>query len=476
MTHVGVLGVWHETNTYSARPTDVDDFRAHELLHGDDIIDRHAGTGSVIGGMLGTRDLDFVPLATAGAWPAGRVTRDALETIFEALEAELARARVDALLVNLHGAMVGEGVDDVELETLRLVRRMAGQAPLVAVLDLHGNPSPAMVDLCDAVIAYDTYPHVDMRERGEEAAALLREILSGRKLRTLVAKLPLLSTPLAQASDLSPMRDLRAKADAATHDGVARVALLPGFPYSDVERAGFSIVVTFETGAEEAARTVAAELRDEVERRRDEFVVARDDPATAVAHAVEAPARPVVLVDIADNIGGGGPGDGTALLAELLHQGASGAVVPIADAEVARAAAQAGVGAALEVEVGGKTDSLHGDPVPIEGRVVRITDGRYRGGGTWMTGHEFSMGTTAVIETGAVTLVVMEHAVPPFDSEQLLSVGIDPSDAGYIVAKGAVAWRAAYGDVAGSVIEVDTPGICPLDPATLPRSTTPMRA
>jgi microcystin degradation protein MlrC len=93
-----------------------------------------------------------------------------------------------------------------------------------------------------------------------------------------------------------------------------------------------------------------------------------------------------------------------------------------------------------------------------------------------MTGHEFSMGTTAVIETGAVTLVVMEHAVPPFDSEQLLSVGIDPSDAGYIVAKGAVAWRAAYGDVAGSVIEVDTPGICPLDPATLPRSTTPMRA
>jgi microcystin degradation protein MlrC len=475
MSRVGVLGVWHETNTYSARPTTIDDFRAHELLRGDGIVDRHAGTGSVIGGMLTARDFDLVPVTTAGAWPAGRITRDALETIFSALETELTRARVDALLVNLHGAMVGEGADDVELETLRLVRRIVGDVPIVAVLDLHGNPSQAMVELCDAAIAYDTYPHVDMRERGEEAAALLRQILGGRKLRTLVAKAPLLSTPLAQATDQSPMRDLRAQADVATHDGVARVSLLPGFPYSDVDRAGFSVVVTFEPGAEEAARAVAAELTEEAERRSDEFVVERDDPATAVARALVARERPVVLADLADNIGGGSPGDGTALLAELLRQGASGAVVPIADAEVARAAAQAGAGAMVDVEVGGKTDALHGDPVRIEGRVLRITDGRYRGGGTWMTGHEFSMGTTAVIEVEGVTLVVMERAVPPFHAEQLLSVGIEPGGVDYIVAKGAVAWRSAYGDVAGTVIEVDTPGICPLDPATLPRTATPAR-
>jgi microcystin degradation protein MlrC len=476
MSRVGVLGVWHETNTYSARPTAIEDFRSHELLRGDDIVRRHAGTGSVVGGMLTAGDLDLVPVTTAGAWPAGCVTRDALATIFDELETELARARADALLVNLHGAMVGEDADDVELETLRLVRRVAGDVPVVAVLDLHGNPSQEMVALCDAVIAYDTYPHVDMRERGEEATGLLRGILGGRKLRALVAKTPLLSTPLAQATDQSPMRDLRAQADASTHDGVVRVALLPGFPYSDVERAGFSVIVTYEPWAEDAARAVAAELTDEVERRRDEFVVVRDDPATAVARALEARERPVVLADIADNIGGGSPGDGTALLAELLRQGASGAVVPIADAAVAREAAQAGVGSALDAEVGGKTDVLHGPPVGVAGRVVRITDGRYRGGGTWMTGHEFSMGTTAVIEVDGVTLVVMERAVPPFHAEQLLSVGIDPSDADYIVAKGAVAWRAAYGDIAGTVIEVDTPGICPLDPATLPRTTAPMRA
>jgi microcystin degradation protein MlrC len=183
-----------------------------------------------------------------------------------------------------------------------------------------------------------------------------------------------------------------------------------------------------------------------------------------------------VLVDVADNIGGGAPGDGTEILAQLLEQGAHGAVVPIADAEVALAAARAGGGASLRVELGGKTDDLHGPPIPVEARVVRITDGRYRGGGTWKTGQSFSMGTTAVLDAGGVVLVVMERPVPPFHAEQLLSVGIEPRDAALIVVKGAVAWRSAYGDVAAEVIEVDTPGICPLDPLVLSRATAPMRA
>lgn len=477
MSRVGVAGVWHETNTYSARATTLADFEALELLRGDDIVDRHAGTGTVVGGMIASGDFDVVPLATAGAWPAGRVTRDALDEIFARLGDELARARVDAVLLDLHGAMVAEGVDDVELETLRLVRGVAADVPLVAVHDLHGNPSPAAVELCDAFVAYDTYPHVDMRERGVEAAHLLAQILGGRALRSIAGKVPLLSTPLGQATDATPMRDLAALAcDLERQDGIARVSLLPGFPFSDVERAGFSVVVTFEPRAEAAAREVVAELTAEVERRAQEFAAKRDGAEAAVRRALAAARRPVVLADVADNIGGGAPGDGTAILAQLLEQGAQGAVVPIADAEVARAAARAGAGASLRVDVGGKTDELHGPPVPVDARVLRITDGRYRGGGTWKTGQEFSMGATAVLEVDGVTLVVMERAVPPFHAEQLLSVGIEPGDAAIIVVKGAVAWRAAYGDVAAEVIEVDTPGICPLDPLSLPRTTTPMRA
>jgi microcystin degradation protein MlrC len=303
------------------------------------------------------------------------------------------------------------------------------------------------------------------------------EMLAGRSLRTIVRKVPLLTTPLAQATDEAPMRDLHALVHIlVAAAGLTRVSLMPGFPYSDVARAGFSVLATAEPAEERAAAEAAAHLGAEIEARAELFRVQRDPPEAAVSRALASSRRPVILVDIADNVGGGSPGDGTALLAELVRRKATGTVVTIADEAVAHAAERAGPGSALQIEVGGKTDDRHGPPVPIRVRVIRVTDGRYRTSGTWMTGREFSMGTTALVEADGIRIVVTERAVPPFHAEQLLSVGIDPREASVIVAKGAVAWRAAYGDVAGEVIEVDTPGICPLDPARLPRSTAPMRA
>jgi microcystin degradation protein MlrC len=473
---VGVAGLWHETNTFSVRRAELADFDAFELLAGEPIIERHAGTGTVIGGMLTERALGVVPTATGGAWPSGRVTKSALDVLFGRLERELCAAgRLDGVLLDLHGAMVAEGVDDVEAEALRLVRSVVGDVPLAVVLDLHGNPSAEFVALCDAVIAYDSYPHVDMHERGREAAQLMAQVLAGRRLRTSIRKVPLLSTPLAQATDQAPMRGLRTLAGRlAGRAGVVRISLLPGFPYSDVARAGFSVLVVFDAAAEEAAADAAAQLVAEVEAREAQFVVRRPRPAEAVRLALQSRRRPVVLADVADNIGGGSPGDGTALLQELVEQRATGAVVTIADAAAAREAAAAGPGGTLDTLVGGKTDERHGAPVRVRGRVVRVTDGRYRTSGTWMTGREFEMGVTAAVKSEGLTLVLTERAVPPFHAEQLGSVGIDPREASIIVAKGAVAWRAAFAPIAGHVIEVDTPGICPLDPAVLPRTTTPV--
>ncbi len=476
MSRVGIVGLWHETNTYSARRIELADFEAFELVRGDELPARHEGTGTVIGGMLEIRELTFVPVYSAGAWPSGPVSADGLAELFEGMERELDLAPpLDGILFNLHGAMVADGHDDVELETLRRVRSLAGDVPVAAVLDLHGNPSPDMVALCDATVAYDTYPHVDMRERGREAAELMRDMLSGRRLRPTLAKIPLLSCPLGQATNSSPMRDLHALArEHAQAPGIARISLLPGFPYSDVARAGFTIVATAEPGAADAAERAVAALVDEVERRRADFEVRGDDPATAVARALVSPNRPLVLVDVADNVGGGSPGDGTEILRQLLEQRATEAVVVIADKEVARVAAAAGPSSVISAKIGGKTDDRHGSPIAVEGRVLRVTDGRYTTGGSWMTGQQFSMGVTAVVAVDGVTVVVTERAVPPFHAEQLTSVGIDPREVRIIVAKGAIAWRAAYGDIARDVIEVDSPGVCPLDPSTLERSTTPM--
>jgi microcystin degradation protein MlrC len=476
VTRVGIAGLWHETNTYSVRRTELPDFEAFELLDGEAIVARHEGTGTVIGGMLERASFEVVPLVTAGAWPAGPVSATAVAALLERLERALASAApLDALLLDLHGAMVAEGIPDVEAEAVRLARDAVGDVPIAVVLDLHGNPSPEFVELCDAVIAYDTYPHVDMRERGHEVAALMADMLAGRRLRTLIRKVPLLSTPLGQATNVPPMSDLQALARRlARREGIARVSLLPGFPYSDVARAGFSVLVTFEQGGDDAAAGVGAELATAVEDRGAEFRIDRPRADAAVRQALEAPRGPVVLADVADNVGGGSPGDGTALLQELLAARATGAVMTIADADAVAAAVAAGPGAELETSVGGKTDNRHGPPVDIRARVLRLGDGRYRTRGTWMTGRAFELGRTAVVEANGVTLVLTERAVPPFHSEQLESVGLEPSEAAIIVAKGAVAWRSAFGAIAEKVIEVDTPGICPLDPSVLDRATTPM--
>ena len=469
MRRVGIGRLWHETNTYSARPTRLDDFAALELLDGEAIVDKHAGTGTVIGGMLSAMRFEPVPLVSAGAWPSGRVTTATLSDLLGRLEDALRGAGpLDGLLLDLHGTMVAETQDDVEGTVLSVSREVLGGVPVVAVFDLHGNPSERMAHECDAVVVYDTYPHVDMRERGEEAASIMSELLDHAAYQTLVRKVPLLISPLAQGTDDSPMRGLQARArQLESSEAIRRVALFPGFPYADVARAGFSVILTYPPDGEHRAAEAADELIAAV--TASDWSVRRPGPTAAVAEALRSPDRPVILADVADNVGGGGPGDGTALLAELLAHGARKTVVTIADAEAARAAARAGEGGVLEVDVGGKTDHLHGDPVAIRGTVLRITDGRYRSEGSWMTGQEFSTGTTAVVEVDGVTLVVTERAIPPFHREQLTSLGVDPASAAIIVAKGALAWRSAFGDFARRVIEVDTPGICPSDPSRLPR-------
>ncbi|WP_433608021.1 M81 family metallopeptidase [Dactylosporangium sp. CA-139114] len=473
---VAVLGLWHETNTYGPNPADLAAFEAFELVDGEDVRRHHHGDRSVISGFLAATELDPVPVYSAGAWPCGPAPAATLATLLDRLTAALAADAADApfagVLLNLHGAMVAEGTPDVEALLLRRVRAIVGDVPVAAVLDLHANPSPEFVGACQVVLAYDTYPHVDMWERGREAATLLAEVLGGRALRTTLAKAPLLTCPLAQSTDAEPMRGLleRARARAAAA-GCARICLTPGFAYSDVERAGIGVLVVADAHLAAAAARVANETVADVEAQ--DFTVRRPGVGAAVREALATPG-PVVLADVADNIGGGSPGDGTALLAELLAQGAPDAVVVIADAEVARAAAGVGVGGTITTALGAKADARHGSPVELTARIVGVTDGAYTTAGSWMTGQTFQMGTTVVLRTGGLRIVVTERATPPFHREHLTSVGIDPATVAVIVAKGAVAWRSAFPDAAHA-IEVATPGVCPVDVTTLPRTTAPAR-
>ena len=474
---VGIVGMWQETNTYSSRPTTLAEFEAFELLEGEAILRHHGGTGSVIGGFLdGLGDAEPVPLFSAGAWPAAPPDRATTTELLARLERALEGASgLDGLLVNLHGAMVAEGASDMEAETLGRIRARFPAIPLMAVLDLHANFSAEACAHCDAVVGYRTYPHVDMAACGREAATLMRRALAGERFVTAYGKLGHLTTPLAQGTANEPMRGLLARAERrAAAAGAARVSLLPGFPYSDVARCGFAVLAVAAAERADAALGVVAETMADVERHLPAFALARPDAAEAVRQALARPEHPVVLADVADNVGGGSPGDGTVLLAELVAQKASGAVVIVADEAAVAACRAAGAGARLTLSIGGKSDRLHGAPLVASAQVLRLGDGLYRAGGTWMTGQSFSMGPTAVLGLdGGVTVLLTSKAIPPFHLEQLTSNGIAPETAAIIVAKGAIAWRAAYETIMASAIEVATPGCCPVDPEALARAHRP---
>lgn len=345
-------------------------------------------------------------------------------------------------------------------------------APLVVTIDLHANVSDNVVRLADAVVAYKTYPHVDAYDRALEATRLLAQMLRGevRPVRAL-RKPPLIMPVQAGETERQPVKDLMALAmEMEQRPHVLNVSVVPGFPYADEPRVGTSLLVTTDNRPD-LAEAYADELVEFLWRRRDELRIRNHAPADAVAMAIAAAEWPVVLADVADNVGGGSAADGTAILAELLRQQAPSALVTINDPEAVQHAHAAGVGGSFSALVGGKTDDLHGPPVEVRGEVVGLkTDGRVRFLGPYMPGQPHDMGPAAVVRSGGVDIVLTTKRTPPFDAAYLHALNIDPATYRIIVAKSAVAWQAAFGAFTKQAIMVDAPGITTVHLDKLPYS------
>jgi microcystin degradation protein MlrC len=460
--------MWQETNTYSSRFTTLEDYAEFELLDGDELLNAHRTQRSVIGGFLAGLRGKAVGGFSAAAWPAGLTPAPVYESLIARFQSSLTKTRgqVDGVLLNLHGAMVAEGHPDVENEIVDLIKQDLGDVPVVAVLDFHANPSHAFLSKVDAMVSYTTYPHVDMFERGIEAAHIMSELLkTAQRWNVHAAKLPLLTSPLTQGSADEPIASLM-KMRHELSDRTTRFAAMPGFVYSDVARAGFTIAAS--SSVSDGA-TGIARLADEVWRQRDEFAVSATPVSRAIDEALARRAQTTVLADLGDNIGGGSTGEGTALLSELLQRPEKSLVV-LCDAQAASQAFEAGEQARRDFRLGGRLDYLHGAPVQVAADVVSLSGGSYVASGAWMGGHRFDMGPTAVLQAANVTIIVTSTATPPFHREQITSQGVDPRAFRLVVAKGALAWQDALSDIADGAVFVDTPGSTPARPETLPRN------
>jgi microcystin degradation protein MlrC len=468
---IGVAGFLHESNTFNPLRADRAAFAAQSLTFGPALLDEWRDAHHEVGGFLeaaAPERFEAVPLVMAQAVPSGPVADALLDEVTSSLVEQLGRERPDGLLLALHGAMVAESYPDADGEVLARLRRALGPGfPVAVTLDLHGNVSQRLVDHCDLAVAYRTCPHVDQRECGRRAAALLvRRVRGEVRPRQALAKPPLIVNIMAHDTSAEPLRSLMEAARALEgRPGVLAASVLPGFAYADVPQMGPSVIVVAD-GDPALARREADRLAEALWDARDRLAPRLPGPAEAVAQALRADRLPVVLVDTGDNVGGGSAADGTVLLRELLRQGATESVVCLYAPGEVRECARAGVGAEVALAVGGKVDRLHGDPVPVAGRVRVLHDGTYvepepRHGGRRVN----HMGPTALVELpGRNLLVLTSQRHPPFSLGQLTCLGIDPARQRVLVVKAAIAYKEAYAPVAGTILPADTPGLTAVDP------------
>lgn len=458
-----VAMMMHETNTFSPVPTPLASFRP---LGGEAAIAEFAGTNTQLGGFLGvarTAGAEVrVPIA-AGAHPSGHVERAAYEAMCEAIVGAI-RSGCDAAFLALHGAMVAEHCDDGEGELLRRIRAVAPRLPVAVGLDFHAHVTAAMAEHATVMTGYRTYPHVDMGETAERAGRTLLRALDGTvEPRIVWGVRPMLTSTLVHSPSRQPMKDVMDQAIAAEGQGtILAASVFGGFPQADIPHLGCSAVVVCDrrTAEGEALRDRLLDLAWE---RREAFLYRGEPLAAQIARARTLGGGPIVLVDHGDNTASGGTQDVMSVVAEAMRQGLADLVAgPIWDPPAVARLVEAGIGARVTVDLGGKVDmpqlGLKGQPLSLTGTVSRITDGEFVVTGPMATGTRIRMGRTAVLDTGAMQIVVAEQRAEPFDLGVFTHCGIDPRQKRYVLIKSRQHFRAGFEPIARHIVLCDGDG------------------
>jgi len=468
----------HETNTFSPIVTDLARFESWGLHFGEDARRAMDGTSmpqAAYMKLAAERGAEVVTPVAAEAMPAGPVTAEAYERLTGAI-LDAAKG-CDAALLDLHGAMVSEAADDGEGELLRRLRAAHPDLPIAVTLDLHCNLTPMMVDNCTALIGYKTYPHIDMFEVAEQVGRIVLDAMAGKIAPVMRwARPPLLSQTLRQGTDDQPMAGLVAQARRLEGEaGILAATVFGGFPLADVEDAGTSAILVADAAVDGAVDRAEAGARDLAERAwaaRADFVYRGRPIGAAVAEAARLDRGPIVLLDHADNCGSGATQDVMTAIAAVLDAGlADVAVATLWDPQAVAAMAQAGVGAELTLDLGGKTDmpsiGLEGRPLRATGVVEALCDGRFEVEGPMYTGITVDCGPSALFRIGGVRLIVTSHHHEPWDLGVFRMLGLEPETIRYLMLKSRIHYRAGFGALARHTLTLDGQGVTTSDNALL---------
>ena len=466
---VALLGIYHESNTFVITPTVLDDFRNGKYLKGESIRKEYQLAHNEIGGMLEVLDkegIEAIPLLFASATPGGTISAETYNFILQETLEELKKVLpIDACLVIPHGAGVSEEFPDMDGHWLSKVREIVGdKIPIIGTLDLHANVSELMVASTNALVAYKQNPHVDMRQRGVESAKLLVNLLNGKtKPVQALVQVPLAISIEQQLTANEPCISLYAYANQLSAEpGILALSIQHGFPYADVHEMGTSIIVVAD-GDYEKALSVAKKLEAYILVHKSSFVGKKNDIPSAL-NLINDSAKPVCLLDMGDNVGGGGPANNSCILEAFEESKKYKFFVCMYDPQAVIDASSHQQGEQFELTViGTGKDGLK--TLKLNVKLLKISDGTFQESNPRHGGQiNFRMGKTVVVSTkegGVIMLTSLR--VMPFSLQQLISQGVVPSEFDAIVAKGVNAPIAAYAPVCPTIIQVNTPGVTQAD-------------
>jgi len=479
MARIAIGGFLHETNCFVPMRTDYEYYAKGgefpPLARREEVIERTQGGPFGMAGFLDEMGAghDLVPLIWGHAGAGGYITDDCFERIVGELVGMLSEALpVDAVYLDLHGAMCSETYPDAEGELLRRVRAAVGpDVPVVITLDYHTNISEDMVLHCDGMAVYLTYPHIDRQHTGGRSARILKRILEeGQPTGKAIRRIPFLLPLNFQCTLVEPTKAIIEASVAGEGGDILNLSYAAGFPPSDLAECGPAVVCHAHT--QEAADRAADMLEAMVLEREAEFaepLLEADEAVNQAMEVADGASKPVIIADTQDNPGCGGTCDTTGLLEALHRLGAEGVALCVMwDNDAAAAAHAAGVGGEITIDLGGKHD-IPGDK-PFHGTftVTALSDGQFTTTGKSIPGRKVNLGPTAVLAIGGISIVTASRRMQAYDQDIFKHIGIDPTAQKILALKSTCHFRADFDPIAEKTLIALTPGAHVVDPRVYP--------
>ena len=491
---VAILGLMLESNRFAPVITE-EDYLKRVYLAGDEILeDLYSPDPKLPTEIRGFRaemdsrgDWQPVPILVGLVEAGGPLDHAFFETAMQEIRSRLTAALpLDAVYISNHGAMITTENTDPDGEIFAAVRQIVGpDVPVVATLDLHGNVSERMVDSVNAVVAYQTNPHVDMLERGRDAASILHELFTGMKPEVAFVRLPLVPPTVTLLTEAGPYADIMNFGQSQLDDKVINVSILGGFAYSDTPKNGLAIIVTSRV-RDGSARRAANRIARFAWNQHKRFVpqlTSLDETVKRVLEVGTDPALPaVILADVSDNPGGGGNGNTMWILQALHKAGATGVIIGVInDPALAQEAARLGQGARFRAVFNRVEPDDFSQRFEADARVVSIRDGDCVGRRGFYAGRRMNLGLSVLLDLGGIQVVVISIRTQCADPIFLEMMGLDIGAARAVVVKSRGHFRAGFDEFfpPAQVIEVDVPGLTSpvltrFDFSSMPRPVFPL--